>query len=118
MDSRSGKIEYGFHGVRLFQGVQFHEHEPCCTPSGARAIGFTRAFFAAGTLRVMVSLRKVDAAATRALMLRFYELWNATEGKGLGAASALKRAQEFVARQERWRDPKYWAAWQLWGLPD
>ena len=36
--------------------------------------------------------------------------------KGLPAATALKNAQEFVKGHEKWRQPYYWAAWQLWGL--
>ncbi len=82
-------------------------------------MGFVRAFMFAGAPRVIVSLWKVDDEATKALMVKFYELWNPMDGgKGLPCATALKMAQEYVASQERWRDPKYWAAWQLWGLPD
>jgi hypothetical protein len=82
-------------------------------------MGFVRAFLFAGAPRVIVSLWKVDDEATTALMTRFYELWNPADGsKGLPAATALKRAQEFVAGHARWKDPAHWAAWQLWGLPD
>jgi CHAT domain-containing protein len=52
-------------------------------------------------------------------MVKFYELWNPKDGKpGLPAATALRQAQQFVAAQAQWKDPTYWAAWQLWGLPD
>ena len=82
-------------------------------------IGFTRAFMMAGAPRVIVSLWKVDDRATKALMVKFYELWNPKDGsKGLGAAAALKKAQEYVSGHERWKHPHYWAAWVLWGLPD
>jgi CHAT domain-containing protein len=82
-------------------------------------VGFVRAFLYAGAPRVIVSLWKVDDEATRALMVKFYELWNPKDGaKGLPAATALRRAQEHVASQEKWKDPYYWAAWQLWGLPE
>ena len=60
-----------------------------------------------------VSLWKVDDAATRALMVKFYELW-----KQHPTATALQKAQEHVASQEKWKHPYYWAAWQLWGLAD
>ncbi|MFI5401999.1 MAG: CHAT domain-containing protein, partial [Planctomycetota bacterium] len=76
-------------------------------------MGFVRAFMFAGAPRVLVSLWKVDDGATQALMARFYELW-----KDRPAARALKEAQEYVRSQEKWKDPQYWAAWQLWGLPD
>lgn len=75
-------------------------------------VGFTRAFLLAGSSRVIVSLWKVDDEATRALMTRFYELW-----KDRPAATALREAQEHVRNTEKWADPVYWAAWQLWGLP-
>ncbi len=61
----------------------------------------------------------VDDEATKALMVKFYELWNPRDdSKGLGAAAALKEAQAFVRSQEKWKHPKYWAAWVLWGLPE
>ncbi|MFI5403042.1 MAG: CHAT domain-containing protein, partial [Planctomycetota bacterium] len=82
-------------------------------------VGFARAFMFAGSPRVIVSLWKVDDDATQALMVKFYELWNPKGGsKGLPCATALRKAQEYVASQPKWKDPKYWAAWQLWGLPD
>jgi len=82
-------------------------------------IGLTRSFMFAGAPRVICSLWKVDDDATRALMVRFYELWNPKDGnQGLGAAAALKKAQEFVRSHKKWERPHFWAAWVLWGLPD
>ncbi|MFI5404019.1 MAG: CHAT domain-containing protein, partial [Planctomycetota bacterium] len=77
-------------------------------------VGFTRAFMAAGAPRVLVSLWNVDDDATRVLMAKFYEGWKGE----LGGAAALKAAQEHVRAQEKWRHPYYWAAWQLWGVPE
>jgi len=80
-------------------------------------IGLTRAFMFAGAPRVLCSLWKVDDQATRALMVEFYRLWNPKDGtNGLPAATALKQAQEFVAGHPKWKHPRFWAAWQLWGL--
>ncbi len=97
-------------------------------------VGLTRAFMFAGAPRVICSLWKVDDEATRALMIRFYELW----AKDVSAAAALRGAQEHVRTFERtavdpeasheagrtvtkrstpWAHPRYWAAWVLWGLP-
>ncbi|MHC4549421.1 MAG: CHAT domain-containing protein [Planctomycetota bacterium] len=78
-------------------------------------LGFTRAFMLAGAPRVIVSLWKVDDAATRALMVKFYELWKPGQ---MATATALKKAQEYVRSHEKWEHPYYWAAWQLWGLGD
>ena len=85
---------------------------------GEGILGLTRAFMYAGSPRVICSLWKVDDDATRALMTKFYELWNPKNGKpGLTTAEALKKAQEFVRSQPKWKHPYYWAAWVLWGLP-
>ena len=89
-------------------------------------VGFTGAFMLGGADRVITSLWKVDDEATRALMTRFYALWNprgedgdaGARAQGLPAAEALRQAQAFVQAQARWAHPRYWAAWQLWGLPD
>ena len=81
-------------------------------------VGFTRAFMFAGSPRVIVSLWKVDDEATRVLMVKFYDLWNPKGRAGLGAAAALRKAQVHVASQKKWKHPFFWAAWQLWGLPD
>ena len=80
-------------------------------------VGLTRAFTYAGASRVVSSLWKVDDEATRALMERFYELWNPPKDPGLSAAAALRKAQDHVRSQPAWSHPKYWAAWILWGLP-
>jgi CHAT domain-containing protein len=85
---------------------------------GEGLIGLMRAFMFAGAPRVIVSLWKVDDEATRALMTKFYERWNPAGGKGVGAAQALRDAQAFVASQEKWKHPRYWAAWVLWGLAE
>ena len=74
---------------------------------------------AAGSRAVLCSLWKVDDAATRALMEAFYAAWSPKDGgKGLPASAALRKAQEAVAADPRWKHPYYWAAWVLWGLPD
>jgi len=86
--------------------------------NGEGIVGLTRAFMFAGSPRVICSLWKVDDEATRALMTKFYELWNPKDGRpGLPTAEALRKAQDFVRAQARWKHPYYWAAWVLWGLP-
>ena len=80
-------------------------------------VGLTRAFMFAGTPRVLCSLWNVDDDATRALMVKFYELWNPPQGEGLSAAAAVKKAQMHMRGHEKWQHPRYWAAWVLWGLP-
>lgn len=82
---------------------------------GEGVVGLSRAFMYAGSPRILASLWKVDDAATRALMLEFYRLW---KSEGVPTAQALRRAQDYVRAQPKWKHPYYWAAWVLWGLPD
>ncbi len=81
-------------------------------------MGLPRAFLHAGAPRVLGSLWKVDDAATRALMTKFYESWNPVKGPAASAASALRRAQAHVRSHPEWKAPYYWAAWVLWGLAE
>ncbi len=107
---------------------------------GEGIVGLARSFMFAGSPRVICSLWKVDDEATRALMTRFYALWNPRTGsKGLGTAAALRQAQASVrdlevervdaaASQAAGREvrtkvrpfthPQHWAGWVLWGLAD
>jgi hypothetical protein len=86
---------------------------------GEGILGFTRAFMIAGAPRVLVSLWKVDDAATGALMARFYEAWRPRDGgPGVPVADALREGQDAVRREPKWSHPAYWAAWILWGLPE
>jgi CHAT domain-containing protein/Tfp pilus assembly protein PilF len=80
--------------------------------SGEGLVGLTRGFMYAGASRVMASLWKVSDSGTAALMGNFYA---AMEKDGLPPAAALRAAQIKMWRQKRWRDPYYWAAFQLQG---
>ena len=77
---------------------------------------------------MLASLWKVDDAATARFMVAFFDAWNPRDpvtrkatGKGVSAAEALRLAQKAVREDKQhpeWKDPKYWAAWVLWGLPE
>jgi CHAT domain-containing protein len=79
---------------------------------GEGLIGLTRGFMYAGAPRVVASLWRVDDAATAELMAGFYRNMFA---RGLRPAAALRAAQLDMSRTARWRDPYYWAAFQLQG---
>jgi CHAT domain-containing protein len=78
-------------------------------------MSLARAALASGLPRVVVSLWPVDDAATRALMVAFYRLWR---DEGQPAAVALSGAQRLCREDPRWRHPRYWAGWVLWGRSD
>jgi CHAT domain-containing protein/Tfp pilus assembly protein PilF len=79
---------------------------------GEGLIGLTRGFMYAGASRVVASLWKVDDIATAELMGRFYK---GMEKDHVSPAAALRRAQIEMWKQPRWRDPYYWAAFELQG---
>lgn len=79
--------------------------------SGDGVEGLLRSFMVSGVPSVLVSLWKVDDDATRKLMLAFYENLN----KGMDKAEALRQAQLKMMGIPKWRDPRYWAAFVLYG---
>jgi CHAT domain-containing protein/tetratricopeptide (TPR) repeat protein len=79
---------------------------------GEGLVGLTRGFMYAGTPRVVASLWPVEDRATADLMELFYRaLWE----ENLPAAAALRRAQQTLRQERRWRDPYYWAGFLLQG---
>ncbi len=83
---------------------------------GEGIVGLVRSFMFAGAPRVVASLWKVDDAATKELMVDFFRRWKAGES----TAAALRGAQERMRDDPKglFKDPKHWAAWVLWGLPE
>ncbi|NQE33453.1 CHAT domain-containing protein [Microcoleus asticus] len=79
---------------------------------GEGMVGLTRGFMYAGAQRVVVSLWNVDDEGTATLMASFYQ---EMLQKGLTPAAALRAAQLEMLKQEEWRSPYYWAAFNLQG---
>jgi CHAT domain-containing protein len=73
-----------------------------------------RAFLAKGARSVLVSLWSVSDEATALLMKRFYTHWLDDTDRP-SKAVALGRAQEDVRARPEFREPRYWAAFQLVG---
>jgi CHAT domain-containing protein len=78
---------------------------------GEGLTGMARGFMHAGARRVIASLWKVDDAASSELMKAFY----GAVQRGDSPSAALRHAQAHVRAQSRWRDPYYWAGFQLYG---
>ena len=79
---------------------------------GEGLVGLARGFMYAGASRVVASLWNVSDAGTAELMRRFYQ---AMEKQGMRSAAALRAAQVQMWKQQRWRDPYYWAGFQIQG---
>ena len=75
-------------------------------------IGFSRAFLAAGARSLLMSLWRIDDAASRDWMIAYYEDYVSHGNK----ARALRRAMERT--RELYPDPRYWAGFSLLGLAE
>jgi len=80
--------------------------------SGEGMIGLTRAFLAAGSRSLMVSLWRVDDRSTKDLMVHFYRAYLEHGNKGLALQSAMAETRK------RYPEPKYWAAFTLVGMAE
>lgn len=72
--------------------------------------GLQRGFKKAGANTILMSLWKVNDAATCKLMTTFYDNWI---GKQMTKHDALEAAKRTLREMARWQDPKYWAAFIL-----
>jgi CHAT domain-containing protein len=81
--------------------------------SGEGVYGLQRSLAVAGARSTLLSLWKVDDTATAAFMESFYRRLKAgaSRSNALAAVQAEFRNHSIPA----WRDPYYWAAWQLVG---
>jgi CHAT domain-containing protein len=82
--------------------------------SGEGMIGFTWAFFVAGTPSTIVSQWKVDAVSTTQLMNEFHLNWRRN---GMTKAESLRRAALKVMATQEFSHPFSWAGFVLIGDP-
>ena len=92
-----------------------------CETSGGQitnsegTIGLQWALLSAGAFRVIASQWSVPDAATKDLMISFYEHWLHDEDIPT-IAQSLKRAKKDMSIKPKYHHPKYWAAFQLIGV--
>lgn len=79
---------------------------------GEGLLGLPRSLMEAGASAVLVSLWKIDDEATADFMDYFYR---GLLVKGLSPGAALVQAQRAMRRESRWREPFYWAGFELQG---
>jgi CHAT domain-containing protein/Flp pilus assembly protein TadD len=78
--------------------------------SGEGVYGLQRAFLVAGADAMIMSLWKVDDAATQQLMTNFYSNWT----KGGSKLKAFKQAQ--LQLMTKFKEPYYWGAFVMMGM--
>ncbi|MFN7372479.1 MAG: CHAT domain-containing protein [Cyclobacteriaceae bacterium] len=78
--------------------------------AGEGVYGLQRAFLVAGANALIMSLWKVDDAATQLLMTNFYTNWTKTGNK----AKAFKQAQ--FQLMTKYKEPYYWGAFVMMGM--
>jgi tetratricopeptide (TPR) repeat protein/CHAT domain-containing protein len=106
------------------EGTQLVTLSACSTGLGSQATGegvygLQRALRVAGARSTLLSLWKVDDAATKVFMMNYYTLLQ----QGAGRAEALREVQQRFRNRTinsqlseyDWSHPHYWAAWQLSG---
>jgi len=84
------------------------------TGPGEGMIGMGWALSAAGASSSMLSLWKVDSAASKTFMTAFYRHYTAS-GVDTAKSAALRQAGLDMLHSTTWRHPFYWAAFTLWG---
>ena len=77
-------------------------------------IGMGWALSAAGASSSVLSLWKVDSAATREFMTSFYTKM-AVGGRAASRAGALRQAELEMLQSKSFRHPFFWAAFSMWG---
>jgi len=80
--------------------------------AGEGVYGLQRAFQVAGARTLLMSLWKVDDAATQLLMTNFYGNWTKTGNK----LKAFKQAQAQLMANPKYKDPYYWGAFVMLGM--
>lgn len=83
--------------------------------SGLGVFGLQRSFIEAGAKSVLTSLWKVDDQSTTEFMNRFYILIKEGNSRVDALGMTKKDFREGRAGNGRWKEPYYWAAWQLVG---
>ncbi|WP_341899543.1 tetratricopeptide repeat protein [Synechococcus sp. UW140] len=83
--------------------------------TGEGVYGLQRSLTVAGARSTLLSLWKVEDAATAEFMVRYYKRLKAGDGRSDALAAVQKEFRDGAAGNAQWKHPYYWAAWQLVG---
>jgi CHAT domain-containing protein len=85
------------------------------TTNGLGVFGLYRSFIEAGAKSVLISLWRVDDEATAEFMVEFYKELKSGKSKTEALKITQKAFREGRVAAGKWKEPYYWAAWQLVG---
>jgi CHAT domain-containing protein len=83
--------------------------------TGEGVYGLQRSLTVAGARSTLLSLWKVNDEATAAFMERFYKRLKAGESRSDALAATQQEFRNGIEGKPEWKQPYYWAAWQLVG---
>jgi CHAT domain-containing protein/Tfp pilus assembly protein PilF len=115
LDSANNGIITSYEAMNLdLEGASLVVLSACETglgevKAGEGVYGLQRAFLAAGSEALIMSLWKVDDAATQQLMNNFYEYWIKTGDK----QKAFRQSQ--LQLMTKYKDPYYWGVFVMMG---
>jgi len=121
VDFDDGVISLGEAASLRLNGTELVVLSACTTAWGSindgdGVFGLQRALAVAGARSTLLSLWKVDDAATAEFMTRFYQRLKAGEGRADALASVQREFRTGIGgKHDVWKEPYYWAAWQLVG---
>jgi CHAT domain-containing protein len=121
IESDDGVISLGEAASLRLNGTELVVLSACSTGqgevrTGEGVYGLQRSLTVAGARSTLLSLWKVDDAATAEFMTRFYQRLKAGEGRADALAAVQREFRSGIAgKPDDWKRPYYWAAWQLVG---
>ena len=123
VESDDGVISLGEAASLRLNGTELVVLSGCTTAlgtlnSGDGVFGLQRALTIAGARSTLLSLWKVDDAATAEFMVRYYQRLKAGEGRSDALAAVQEEFRSGKVQSPsgaNWKEPYYWAAWQLVG---